>query len=105
MSLARLLAHNETLECKSKTLVPREFAEELAKQLRAEKISRRLFRLFPPESILSAPEFNHKWEAEQPLDLPLAELHGIRFKPSNPALQAKLRRADAINVLGAYAWE
>ena len=106
MSLARLLAHDEPIACTAKTFVPVEFANELAKQLRAERLSQRLFRLLPPDSIMCAPEFKRPKSLEEtPLDLPLAELHGLKFRPQNPAKAAHVRRNDAIAVIGAYSWE
>ena len=104
VSLARLLAHDESLASTSKTLVPVEFCQEMARQLRVEKISRRLYRLFPPESILTAPQFNHA-RSDTPLELPSAEIHGLHFRPQDPARQAKMRHADAMAVISEYAWE
>jgi hypothetical protein len=66
VSLARLLAHYESEKSSATTLVPMEFCRELARGMRAEKISKRLYRLFPPDSIFlpaklfPQPNFQHE---------------------------------------------
>ncbi len=106
MSLARLLAHYESpASPAAKTLVPVEFCQELARGLRAEKITRRLYRLLPPGSVFSpAKDFPQPHSTGEPLQLPTPEIYGLKYKPSNPARQRAARRADAIAILGEYRW-
>ena len=89
------------------TLVPVEFARDLAQSMRAEKITRRLYRLFPPDSIFTpAKDFpqSHRPAEEQSLELGSPEIHGLHFKPADPARQKAMYRADALAVLQEYAW-
>ena len=75
--------------------------------MRAEKITRRLYRLFPPDSIFTpAKDFpqSHCLGAEEPLNIPSPEIHGLHFKPADPARQKAMYRADALAVLGEYVW-
>ena len=75
--------------------------------MRAEKITRRLYRLFPPDSIFTpAKDFpqSHRPAEEQSLELGSPEIHGLHFKPADPARQKAMYRADALAVLQEYAW-
>ena len=108
MSLARLLAHSESPASAGVTLVPVEFCQELARGLRAEKITRRLYRLLSPDSAISCatnyPQF--KPESEN-LGFNLnssVELPGLRFAPANPGGRRAARRADAIAAINEYMW-
>jgi hypothetical protein len=111
VSLARLLAHYETAQSSSRTLVPAEFCEELARSLRAEKITRRLYRLLPPDSIFTnATDFpqtqNFTPTDNDSLNLnSRCELPGLRFVPPDAAARRAARRADAIAAIGEYVWE
>lgn len=106
-TLARLLAHHETAQSSSRTLIPVEFAQELARSLRAEKITRRLYRLLSPDSVFSpAKDFPQThFTPGKPISLPPREVAGCKFVPADPARQAALRRADAMAVIDAYGWE
>jgi hypothetical protein len=107
VSLARLLAHYESAESSSRTLVPVAFCQELARSLRAEKITRRLYRLLSPDGVFSpAKDFPQThFEAGNVLVLPPREVSGCKFVPADPARQAAMRRADAMAVLGEYVWQ
>jgi hypothetical protein len=87
--------------------VPVEFCQELAKGLRAEKITRRLYRLLPPDSVFSrASDFPQlRLITDEQLNLnSRVELPGLRYIPSNPGQRRAARHADAIAALGEYLW-
>jgi hypothetical protein len=107
VSLARLLAHYESEKSSAVTLVPVEFCQELAKGLRAEKITRRLYRLLPPDSVFSHAGDFPQLKSEPVEQLNLAsrmELPGLKFIPSDPARRRAARRADAMATLAEYVW-
>ena len=118
------------------TLVPVEFARDLAQSMRAEKITRRLYRLFPPDSIFTpAKDFFPQTHRPEDVDMSAVctchienrsdvkktprhecavdkhrqfeasgEIHGLHFKPADPARQKAMYRADALAVLEEYVW-
>jgi hypothetical protein len=90
------------------TLVPVEFCQELARGLRAEKITRRLYRLLPPDSAIScASDFRQFKAAPAPEAFNLnssVELPGLRFVPPDPIRRKAARFADAIAVIHEYIW-
>lgn len=89
------------------TLVPLEFCQELAKGLRAEKITQRLYRLLPPDSACSLASEFHNLVPEREEQFNLAsgmELPGLRYIPSDPARRRAARHADAIAAIQEYQW-
>ena len=133
MSLARLLAHYDSSDSRHETLVPVEVCRELARQLKAEKISQRLYRMLSPESVFPVQDFpqsstsnqaailsavctckiEHRKPKTSPRECPVdqhrlglaaREIPGCRFMSPNYRRQAAAKRADAIAVLGEYQW-
>jgi hypothetical protein len=103
VSLARLLAHYESEKSSATTLVPMEFCRELARGMRAEKITRRLYRLFPPDSIFT-PAKDFPQPHGEIGKLGPGEIAGLRFKHPNPARLKRVRWAETIQLLGEYTW-
>lgn len=104
---ARLLAHWESPASKYKTLVPVDFARQLARALRAEKISQRLYRLLPPDSPITAnSSFSFTCDASpEAINLnSRVELPGLRYMPSDPVRRRAARRAEAMVAISEYAW-
>ena len=65
------------------------------------------YRLFPPDSIFTpAKDFpqSHRLAAEESMNLASCEIHGLHFKPADPARQKAMYRADALAVLQEYVW-
>lgn len=106
MSLARLLAHYETAQSPHETLVPVEVCEELARNLCAEKISRRLYRMLSPDSPFPvAAKFPASTlTAEQEFKLGPGEVSGLRFRRPNPAHHAQVRRKEIVASIQEYQW-
>lgn len=62
------------------TLVPVEFCQELARGMRAEKITRRLYRLFPPDSIFPSGFSSASQPASHDLKPSPANMYGTIFR-------------------------
>lgn len=110
MSSAGVLAHYESANARPTTFIPLEVAEQLARRMAAERISRRLFRMLPPNSVFlpakDFPQTRSHQTPEQPLDLDRAELPGVRclFSPEIFA-RWRAKRFDAIvGMLEDYCW-
>jgi len=104
----RVLAHNQSAGSgRTSALVPFDIADLMVQRMAAERISRRVIRLFSPDSIfLPAKDFpqTHRPEEGEPLNQPSPEIHGLHFKPADPARQKAMYRADALAVLEEYVW-
>lgn len=93
-----MLAHYQPRESRPSTSVPGDVAHLLLNRLAAEKISHKVIRMLPPESVLSPvraiPERNFV-----PAKLPPAELGNTRRRPSSGENPAYLRRRKAMSLL------
>ena len=101
-----VLAHYELRTAVPRDFIPKAIAEMMLARMAAERISRRVIRLFSPESIfLPAKLFPQTHFTEnEPLDLPRAELPGLRFIPTDRTHAAKIRHQDALNTISQYLW-
>ena len=103
-----VLAHYQDRSARATDLIPSDVADQWVQCMAAERISRRIIRLLPPDSIYPrAQNFpqNHSYcEPETPLGLPSAEVHGLQFERPNPQSYAAARRQEALNTVELYAW-
>ena len=84
-------------------------ADVLVQRMAAERISRRVVRLLPPDSVFLPaklfPQARAFYPEAEPLGLPPAELPGLLFVHPNPAAYGRTRRAEALLVVSEYAWQ
>ena len=102
-----VLAHYQPLDSGHATPLPADVADLLVQRMAAERISRVLIRMFPPDSVfLPAKDFpqHHRLAEEEELELPTPEPDGRHFHPADPARQKAMYRADALAVIGEYVW-
>jgi len=102
-----VLAHYQDRSARATDLIPSDVADQLVQRMAAERISRRIIRLLSPDSVfLPAKAFRQPQhqQPETPLNLPMAEIHGLRFLPSDPARARAARRADAMACIQEYVW-
>jgi hypothetical protein len=81
-----LLAHDQPIGVRPRTLIPRETAEFMLKCLVIERISRKLYRFLPPKSVFCAGRAERLVGSYIPPKLPPREIEGVRFvgpKPRN----------------------
>jgi hypothetical protein len=80
------LAHNQPLGTKPKTFVAKDDAEELVREMFAERVSSKLIRAFPPDSPFRLLRVGV--EERSKLTLGSGEASGTRYcQPSDPAWQ------------------
>lgn len=104
MSLARLLAHYETADSPHETLVDVEVCRELARQLVAEKITRRLYRMLSPDSPFPVTRNFPQPRFNEVMDFGSGEIPGLHFHRPNPAHHAEVRRTETVSLLQEYQW-
>jgi hypothetical protein len=87
--------------------VEAEVADVLVQRMAAERISRRVVRLLPPDSVfLPAKNFPQThYQPDQPLGLPPAELPGLHFVHPDPVAYRRMLRAEALLVVSEYVWQ
>ena len=79
-----VLAHNQPATAKARTHLPRDVAAELVQRMGAERLTSKLIRMFPPDSVfpLLKPAIGAHYYV--PAKLPPAELPGIYFSGPTP---------------------
>lgn len=110
MSLnAGVLAHYESRTSRPTQFIPVDVAEVLVQRMVAERLSRRVIRLFSPESIFQAAKFFPQPIASSSgisLELGAGELPGLRFvlPPEVVAAWRLVRARAAIALASEYQW-
>lgn len=106
---AGILAHYDSRTKRPTQFIPRGVADMMVQRLVAERISRRIIRLLPPESIFQAAKFFPQPSSPslEAINLDSPELPGLRFVLPPEAIAAwRLVRAKAAVALAAeYRWE
>lgn len=80
-----VLAHYQSVEVRATTHVPREVADELVRRMICERVSNKLIRMFPPQSLYLAARSNRPPTYSTPERMPPREVGGCVFRgPKNP---------------------
>lgn len=79
----------------------------MVKRMAAERLSRRLIRLMPPNSVFikasDFPQMEH-CPPEDAMNLASSELPWLRFVPPDLIARQLVRRAEAILTVSEYVW-
>lgn len=107
VSTVAVLAHYESRTATPSTFVPGEVADVMVQRMAAERLSRRLIRLLPPDSVFhAAKDFPqcHTPVLDESLSLPNAELPGLRFVLPTAESWRLARHAAAVASIRDYCW-
>jgi hypothetical protein len=76
-----VLAHYQPLDCHPGTSLPETVAEEMVQRMVAERISRKLIRMLPPDSVFPVANLCPQTRRYIPEKLPPREVNGTYFQP------------------------
>jgi hypothetical protein len=106
---AGILAHYESRTSRPTQFIPVDVAELLVQRMVAERLSRRVIRLFSPESVFQAAKFFPQPSSPslEAINLDSPELPGLRFvlPPEAIAAWRLVRAKAAISLAAEYRWE
>jgi hypothetical protein len=76
-----LLAHNQPAHSRQTTPLPSEVADLLVNRMIAERISQKVIRMLPPDSVFPVAKFCAETKCYIPEKLPPVEIEGTYFDP------------------------